>query len=435
MSIFNLNKSGTCHYTMDVSIPAEDVNNSFRTARNAIRGQVSLKGFRKGKAPDALLNKKYEPQIKEEANRNLLETFVRKGLEENEVEPLTMPSFVEGKEGTVEHGQPFEFSMEFDVRPEFDLPNFKGIALEKTAVEVGDDKVDEFLNQRLESRATYGAVERAAQSGDMLKASLKCDIDPDAEDVPAAAKRMIACDESWLLLSEPEMIPGIAEGLVGVTAGEEKEMTVEFPEDYYEPFLASKTVNYVFGIQEVQGKTTPELTDEMAKEMGGESIVDIREQISKHLQGDADNAARGQLQEQATEKLLALVDFDLPPQAFQNEVEAAISEQKQSAAKAEGDEEVDEDALREQAETDVTNRLRMRFLVDAIAKAEEITVEPNEITGELRMFQSYSGLSDKDFAERFDRNALVERIYMSNLHNKVLGKVIDEAEVNEKTAE
>ena len=71
---------------------------------------------------------------------------------------------------------------------------------------------------------------------------------------------------------------------------------------------------------------------------------------------------------------------------------------------------------------------------DAIAKAEEITVEPNEITGELRMFQSYSGLSDKDFAERFDRNALVERIYMSNLHNKVLGKVIDEAEVTEKTA-
>lgn len=434
MSTFTLNQTEPCHYTMDVSISADDVNASFKRARNSIRGQVNLKGFRKGKAPDALLNKKYGSQIEQEASRQLLETHVPKGLKDNEVEPLTMPSFVEGKEGKVEQGKPFEFSMEFDVKPEFELPDFKGMALEKSVAKITDDQVDEFLNQRLESRATYGAVDRKAQSGDMLKASIKCDVDPEADDVPDAAKRLIASDESWLLLSEPEMIPGIAEGLVGVAKGDDKEMTVEFPEDYYEPFLAGKTVNYVFGIDEVQGKTIPELTDELAKEMGGESVDDIREQVKKHLQTEADQGARAQLQEQVTEKLLEMVDFDLPPQAFKGEVEGSINQLRQQASQKE-DEEIDEDALRQQAEEEVVKRLRMRFLVDAIAKAEKITVEPNEISGELRMFQAYSGLSEKDFAERFDRQALIERIYMSNLHNKVLDKVIEEAEVTEKPAE
>ncbi len=437
MSTFNLIKTETCHYTMDVAIPAEDVNKSYRQARSAIRNQIAVKGFRKGKAPDVLLNKKYASQITEEASRFLLETYVKKGVEENDLTPLNMPRLVDGKEGKVEQGKPYEFSIEFDVRPEFDLPDYKGIALEKSVTTIEDAQVDEFLTSRMESRATYGAVDRAAQSGDMLKASLTCDIDPEAEDVPAAAKRMIASEESWLLLSEPEMIPGIAEGLVGVTAGDDKKMTVEFPEDYYEPFLAGKTVNYVFGIQEVQGKTTPEVTDEIAKEMGAESVDNLREQVIKHLQTEVDNGARQKLQDQVIEKLLKMVDFELPPESFKSEIEATISEMKQSAPKnAEEDaEETDDSALRAQAEVEVTNRMRMRFLTEDIAKVEEITVDQKELSGELRMLQAYSGLSDKEFNERFDRNALVERIYMRNLHNKVLSKVIDEADVTEKTAE
>lgn len=429
MSEFNLTQTESCHYTMDVTVPAAEVSTTFKNARNAIRGQVNMPGFRKGKAPDTLLNRKYGPHIKDEAGRKLLEKYVAQGIKDNDLEPLTMPSFVEGKEGEVEEGKAFEFTVEFDVRPEIELPEYKGLKLTKKAVEISDEQVDEFISQRLEGRATYGAVDREAQSGDMLKAALSCDLDQDAEEVPDAAKRMVEAEESWILLSEPEMIPGTAEGLQGVKAGDEKELDVTYPDDFYEPFLAGKSLKYTFKIDEVQGKTIPELTDEIAKELGGESVDDLKEKVKEHLKAEQDNAGRMELQEQITTQLVEKASFDIPPQTLKLETDAAVRQMNAQNTDETSDESDTEQ--REKAEKEAADRLKMRFLIEEISKKEEIKVEPNELSSELQMFKMYSGLSDKDFAERFDQQALIERFYMNAMHTKVMDLLIEQADVEE----
>ena len=128
MSNFNVTQGDSCHYTMDVTIPAEEVNQTFKAARDAVRGQVNLKGFRKGKAPDHLLDRKYGSHIKEEAGRKLLEKYVGQGIKDNDLEPLTMPSFVEGKEGDVAEGKDFEFTVEFDTVLRLSYPNTRGLS-------------------------------------------------------------------------------------------------------------------------------------------------------------------------------------------------------------------------------------------------------------------------------------------------------------------
>ena len=117
----------------------------------------------------------------------------------------------------------------------------------------------------------------------MLKVSVKADTGD--EEVPDAVKRLVDNEEMWLLLSEPEMLPGIIEGLAGVSTGDEKDLDITFTEDFYEPFLAGKTLKFHFAIGEIQGKQEAELDDDTAKEIGAESVDDLKEKIRERLEG------------------------------------------------------------------------------------------------------------------------------------------------------
>ncbi len=431
------NEVKPCHFSLDISVPAEDVNKAYKKIRNQLRNQVSLKGFRKGKAPDALLNRKFAKQIKDEVSQEIIRDSVQQAIQDNDLSPVTMPSFVEDKEGDLREGNDFEFAVEFDVKPQVEVPDYKGLPLEKYKFEFTEEQVDEAVKSMLERRASYGAVDRAGEAGDMLKVSFSSDLSDD-EEVPEAAKRMVDSDETWILLSEPEMIPGTAEGLVGLAAGDVKELEVTYPEDHYEPFLAGKTVKYNFTVSEVHGKTTPELTDEIAKEMGAESAEDFRNSVRERMEAGIDDANQQSLNNQAREKLLEKVDFVVPPEQLEMESQSVyqqlLGQQMQMKQQPGEDAEVEEkseDELKEEAEKQAKDRLRLRYVSEAIAEAEGIEVSPQEIKSQIDMFKMYSRMSDEEFNQRYDQMRMIEAFHADLLQNKVLSKLVDEAEITE----
>lgn len=429
------NEVEPCHYTLDVQVAADEVTKNFKKARNEARNRASIKGFRKGKAPDALINTRFGKQITEEVSQQLTRNALETAIAQEELVPVTMPTITSDVEAKPEDGKEFTFSVEFDVRPKFELPDYEGLELERTSSKVTDEMIDETIKQMVEMRAPYGPVERESQAGDMLKVSLKADLGEE-EEVPDAAKRLVDNDESWLLLSEPEMLPGIIEGLVGLTAGDAKDLDITFGDDHHEPFLAGKTLTYHFEVGEVQGKSTAELDDETAKQLGAESADDLKSKVRERLESQQEQSATEQLNAQAIEKVLERVDFALPPKQLEQETANTLAQLRQRNQKLEDvDDETFTRQLKEDAEKQAKDRLSIHYLVEAIAKKEEIEVNADEIQQQMSFLKDYSGMTDQQFSEQYDPYRMAESFYSSLLQSKVVSKLIEKANVSETEAE
>ncbi len=425
-----------CHYTLDVTIPSEQVKTAFKKVRSQIRNSARIPGFRPGKAPDKLINKRYGDKIVDEVRQALLRDNLQSAIEQQELSPVTYPTIVPDKQGEVAEDKDFAFTVEFDVKPEISLPDYKGLELTQYKIEVSENQVQNTIDDLLEQRSTYEKVDREAEAGDLVKVGYHSSFSDGDEEVPDPAKRMVEVEETWLLLGEPEMIPGVAEGLVGVSADDERTLDVEFPDDFYEPFLAGKTGQYTFKIAEVHSRVRPELTDDFAKQLGAESVDDLKAKVRERLESQLEQGQSNHLHSQVIEKLLDGAEFPLPPKVFESEVEMVLREmdrekqQQQQQGGGDGEDD-DEDARKAEAASRAGQRLRLRYLVEAIAEAEEVEVPFEEVQAQMDAIRSYQGLSEQQFRERYNEMAMAEGMYMNSMQDKVLDKLIEMAKITE----
>ncbi len=426
-----------CHYTLAVTIPAETVDAAFKKVRRQIKKQARIPGFRPGKAPDNLINRRFGDKMVDEVKQELLRENLQGALKQEDLQPVTYPMMVPDHEGTVAEGQEFAFTVEFDVQPKVDVPEYKGLELTQYKVGVDDEKIDKAIDDLREQRSAYEVVERVAESGDMLKVSYSSKLDTEDE-VPESTKRMLEVEETWLLLREPEMFPGITEGLAGISADEEKTLEIEFGDDYYEPFLTGKKVEYTFKVLEVHGRALPELTDEFAKQIGAEGVDDLKAKVRERMEGQLKNAQSEHLRSQVAEKLLDGCDIALPPKVLEQETDMAFREMERQAAQqhqhteeCDHDEEKEKEERQEQAAIRAAERLRLRYLIEAISEKEEIKVDHEEIRAQMAALRQHQGLTEKQFSEQYNEMAVVESMYMNSLRERVLDKLIEEAEITE----
>ncbi len=372
-------------------VDAEKFNEGLDAAFKKVVKTVSVPGFRKGKMPRAMFEKRFGVEsLYQDAIDILLPEAYTNAIEEAGIEPVDRPEIdVE----QVEKGKALIFKATVTVKPEVKLGQYKGIEVEKVNTEVTEEDVNQELTSLQERHAELVVKETAAENGDTVVMDFEGFVDGEAFEGGQA-------DNYSLELGSGQFIPGFEEQLVGTAAGEEKDVEVTFPEDYHAAELAGKKAVFKVKVHEVKGKELPELDDEFAKDADDEveTLDALKEKIKTRLEESKKHEAEHTVRDTVVEKAAENAEIDLPAIMIDNEVDRMMQEFEQRLQMQGMNLELyfqfsgqDESALREQMKEEAEKRVRMNLTLEAIAKAENIEVSPEEMDAELnKMSEMYN---------------------------------------------
>jgi trigger factor len=362
---------------LTVEVPFEELSPSLDRAYQAIAKQISIPGFRKGKVPARVIDQRVgRAAVLEEAVNEVLPRAYEDALRENAVVPLGRPD-VEVQE--IADGQSLTFTAEVDVRPEFDLPDYAGIAVEVDDAEVTDDDVEEQLTGLRGRFASLTPVQRAAADGDLLLVDL-AGFEADGTAVEDLSGQALSYE-----LGTDGMLPGFDDAVRGASAGESRsfEFTPEIGEFEGRPLRVDVTVSAV------RERELPAADDDFAQ-MASEfdTIAELRDDIRTRL-GRVRVLEQGmQARGKVHEALVGLADFPIPDGVVRQEVEEHFADGH------EGD-----DEHRAEVERNARDGLRSRLLLDRIAEAEEVSVGESELSAWLLQNAPRYGMSPDAFAQ------------------------------------
>jgi trigger factor len=374
---------------LTVEVDAEKVNESLDSAFKKVVKQVNVPGFRKGKMPRPLFEKRFGVEsLYQDAIDLMLPDAYTAAIEETGIDPVDRPEIdVE----QIEKGKSFIFTAKVIVKPEVKLGEYKGIEVEKFNTTVTDEDVDNEIKGLQEKQAELVVKEEGkAELGDTVVMDFEGFVDGEAFEGGKA-------DNYSLELGSSQFIPGFEEQLVGLGTGESKDVEVSFPEEYHATELAGKPAIFKVTLHEIKGKELPELDDEFAKDVDDEveTLDALKEKIKSRLEHDKKHQEEHRIQDTVVEKATAASEIDVPEIMFENEVDRMLQEFEQRLQMQGMNLELyfqfsgqNEQALRDQMKEEAEQRVRGNLTLEAIGKAENIEASEEELNEELEKMSS-----------------------------------------------
>ncbi|OQP06357.1 trigger factor [Geobacillus sp. 46C-IIa] len=382
---------------LTVEVDAEQVNKGLDAAFKKVVKNVALPGFRKGKVPRVLFEKRFGVEaLYQDALDILLPEAYAKAVEEAGIEPVSMPEIdIE----QMEKGKSLIFKAKVTVKPEVKLGQYKGLEVEKVDTTVTDEDVENELKRLQENYAELVVKEDGTvENGDTVVIDFEGFVDGEPFEGGKA-------ENYSLEIGSGTFIPGFEEQLVGMKAGEEKDIQVTFPEEYHAEQLAGKPATFKVKVHEVKAKQLPALDDEFAKDVDEEveTLDELKAKIRARLEEAKKNEAEAAVRNAVVEKAAANAEIDIPAIMVQNETDRMLREFDQRLQMQGLNLQLyyqfsgqDEAALREQMKEDAEKRVRAALTLEAIAEAENIDVTDEEVNEELeKMAAAYNLSVDK----------------------------------------
>ncbi|MDQ1001306.1 trigger factor [Neobacillus niacini] len=369
---------------LTVEVSAEKVNEGLTAAFNKVVKTVNVPGFRKGKMPRQMFEKRFGVEsLYQDALDILLPEAYGNAIDEAGIEPIDRPDIdIE----QMEKGKELIFKATVQVKPEVTLGEYKGLEVEEFDTTVTDEDVAKEL-ETLQNRQAELVVkeEGTAELGDTVVLDFEGFVDGEAFEGGKA-------ENHSLELGSGSFIPGFEEQLVGVATGESKDVEVSFPEEYHAAELAGKPAVFKVTVHEIKGKELPALDDEFAKDVDDEveTLDALKEKIRTRLENSKKHEAEHHLRDSLVEKAAENAQVDIPEVMVTNEVNRMLQEFEQRLQMQGMNLELyfqfsgqDENALREQMKEEAVNRVRVALTLEAIAKAENIEVSDEDVNAEL----------------------------------------------------
>lgn len=391
---------------------------------------AAVPGFRKGKAPLRMVMKKYEPNIKEELTRRVLQAAMGKFSEERSAEVLAfnLPSGVKLPELRLDGD--FNFVMELDVAPEIKLPDFKSLKYDVEEGTVSAADIDAQIENYKENYASFQEVDGPAETMDMLKVSYTSDIEL-AEGASPMATRLVEAEDGWIWLNDSENIPGATVALTGAMKGQTYKFKAEFPADHKEAELAGKSGNYTVTVNAIQRRVPLADIQALCERLRVESEAELRERIEVSLKMDAAMKVMEQKRAKAMDSLVSAAgELVLPPSLLAQEQQKELSRIAHSTIKNEEDAEEFKKALeqhRKDAVASARAKLTRMLIVRKIAGAEKITLNEDELDNHIKGMGRYYGMKANELRGRLEKNGGLEDIEFELLSNKVIDFVVSES--------
>lgn len=414
--------------TLKITLPAEEVNKGFKKAVAKIAGQVNIPGFRKGKAPRNIIEMHYGKEaVKQEAFELVANQCYTEALEQEKLIPVSDPKV---EDSVFEENKDMELTIKVTLKPEVKLGDYKELHVEKEAVEVTDEAVEEQV-QGLRSRhakmveAEEGAV---IEKGDFAIIDFAGTVD--GEPFSGGEGKGYPLE-----VGSNSFIPGFEDQLVGLKKGDSTDVDVTFPEEYFVKELAGKQAIFKVNVQDVKRKELPELTDEyVAANSECKTVEELRASYKERMQKAAENNSQIAYEKALIDLAVANAEFEVPEIMIEDRVTQMIDEMRMSLEARKLTLEqymqysgIDMKQLRERQHDAAVENVKTDLVLDAIAKAENIQVSMEDVDSELSAIASQHGATLEDVKKIIKSNGTMGLLLANILRRKAAHVIIDSA--------
>ena len=431
-----LEKKENCLATLSVEIPAEKVTEERNKVLKAFVSQARMPGFRPGKAPKSVIEKAHGPDITRELESRLIQNSFQDALAENSdvtvLDVKTPENVVHQPDGS------FTFETTLITSPEFDLPEYKALAIDIPKSEVTEEMVEENLNQLRQRFADYEDIEgRAAEQGDLAVIDYTATIDgkPLDEVGGEQAKPLAANEGYWIKIEEEAFFPGFTDALIGSKPNEEKEITITLPDDF--PIETIRGMEAVFSVTVtgLKSEILPELDDDFANQIEAGKTLD---EIKALITDDLEMRMKRQIEEIKINGVIAKLgeslDFAVPEEFLQAETQSqadAMVREGMERGMTEAQVTENQEGLFAEAQVRAKNSIKTNFLLSAVAAAEDLKVENSEILQRVTAMAQQAKKPAKGYMKELQKNGQLGNIRQNMLLSKAIDFLLEHATVTE----
>ncbi len=361
---------------MHIEVPEEDVTRALDDAYKTLKKTAKVKGFRPGKTPRGVLERMYKNDVHADVAGKLIQDAFVEALKETELKVIGSP---EVDPPQLEKSSPYRFDAKVEVHPEIGDIDFTDLKLERSNYEASEEEVEaqiKLLQQNLAKREPIEEV-RPAQNGDFVQLNYEGFKDGSPFEETTKTENFV------MKLGDAHIAEDFDKGVVGMNAGEEKDITITFPEDYFNKKLAGHTVDFKVTLNEIRKEVLPELDDEMAKQLGPfTTIAEVREKIKQNLTEGYDKRAEQELNEQAFSQILEKVDFEVPDMLVEYELKSIIADTERSFSynnKTFEDVGITRESLSEKYRGTAEKQVKRQMILGKIIEQEKLELTDDEL--------------------------------------------------------
>ncbi len=416
-----------CKKLLRVEVDAQTVDATFDTVTRDFQRHASLAGFRAGKAPRTMVENAYGARIEAEVKNKLIGENYRQAVSDQKLRVVVNPDIEEIQFG---RGQALQFAATIETEPEFELPEYKGLAVQRESAVVTEGDLDRALKVLQDQRTEYRDVERAVQTDDFVVISYTgtCEGKPITEIAPTA-RGLTEQKNFWVHVQPGQFIPGFTEQLVGAKSGAKLTVKVEFPADFVAPELATKQGVYAVEINQVKERHLPAADDAFAVSFGAENLEKLRAGVKVDLQNELNLKQSRSVRDQLVRELLSRVTCDLPESMVNAETRSVvynIVQENQQRGVAKEVIEAQKQQIFSVANNSARERIKAMFLLNRIAQKEGLKVEQSEVAQRVHYMAQQNQIPVQKLAKQLE-----ERNGFAEIHEQILSaKVLDFLQLN-----
>jgi trigger factor len=423
---FSAKKTNDANALIEATILIEDINKKMDKVAAQAAKTLDIQGFRKGKAPLSVVKKRFGDKLKQDAEGEVMRDLLQEAYKTLEISAQNLigePFFKKFDRGETE----IKLEMALGLRPEVELEGYEEVVPKFRKPAVKENEIDERIDEMVSRYAEYKKIEedRALAEGDTAVIDFEGFLDGEVFEGGKAEKFSLA-------IGSGQFIPGFEDQLVGMKAGEEKTIKVVFPSDYNAAHLAGKETEFKIKLHEIQEKVTPELNDELAQKMMQKedaTVDELKENIKTQLKNEKlGKKYQDDLKPKLVEALVAKFTFDLPEQIVEQEIDMQLN----NKARAMKEEELNElrgneekiNQMREELREGAVESVRATFIVDLLAKKEEVSVSDQEVTQAIYYEAMMQGQNPKEVIEQYEKQGYLSAVKMAMIEDKLFTKLL-----------
>lgn len=412
-------EAGPCRKTLTFKIPPEEIRRQVDDAYRNVARHASIKGFRPGKVPRRVLEKRFGNEILAEAKQEIVSSAFEKALRDHELRPIGEPQIEGLKDEPLDESAPLEFRVHVSLRPEVQVRETRGIEVKRAHTEVSPEEIESALAQVADQRKTLQEVDEPATENDFVVADLV--FRDEADEVVAERKSVKLNTRIPIAGTDPETF---AARLNGAVKDQKLSMELTFPETFEKEAVRGRPGVVEVHVRQVMRITPPPIDDELAKSFDYENLEAMREDLARRIGEEKERHEKARQEEEILDALIAENPFPIPEEIVEEQTRRNLAMFEQRLREAGlGDEEVSQKLTeaRDEARREAERQVRVFFLLEAVAAKEKIFVTEGDVEAELRAIAAENRVSPEDVRRLYE-----ERKAFGELRSRILERKVRE---------
>ncbi|MDD5645245.1 MAG: trigger factor [bacterium] len=419
-----INKSEGCRRVLNIKVSADKMAAEYEKIRKEISKTAKVAGFRAGKVPQNIIDKVYGPAIKDETMRRMISGAYSQSLDKADIKPVTEPVI---SNVSYEKGKELVFTAELDVMPEFRLPELSGIPVKKKKYSVADEDVEQAVKDILERNAVFSDItDRGAEDKDTIVINYA---------VSAGSKIIDKRDNMWLTLDEKSLLPGMCEKIRGMRSGEEKEIEIKLPTDYFKKEFAGAQAGIKVNLVSLKSRNVPPLDENFIKKLGAfDNVQKFRAAVRDDIEAFKKKEQEEDIKSQILDYLVKNAEISLPNSVLgrlkKQRFDDSVNMLKYRGLKEE-DIEKEKSSIEKTSAADAERNMRIAYIFHKIVKEHGLEAKDEDIDGRIKEISKVNYRKEEEVRKYYSSEEMKDHLRNKIEEEKVIDFILKKAKIKE----